>query len=492
MKQYWNNRLLSSYYNYSMNESFSYQFLQLVKSTLDRYVRFHPGKNRILIACSGGADSVVLLDSLYQLRTVYDLDLQVAHINHGLRGTESDGDEAFVIDLARRYDISCTVRRFDTAEIEEIHANNLEESARTLRYRKLEHTAVELDCSFIATGHTRSDQAETVLHRIVRSTGLTGLAGILPLRTDLSIPVIRPLLFAGREQIIRYAQENQLSYRQDAMNADLRFTRVRIRRQLLPLLRKNFNPQIEEALNHLASLAQDDEAFWQSYVENLRLRVGEATEGSPADRRRFLHLTCAEQSRLIRRYCSLHGIEPTWLQIESVLSLLRSERPQSETHLSADFRFYRRYDDFYLAPPLDLHEPTPEYTIRIPGITGIPDMQIRVETVIVPANVHHIKPLETHTAEFDADKVRHPIVIRTRREGDVIRPLGMDGTKRIKKIFQEKRVPLENRERIPLLCFDEDIAWIAGFCMSDTYRIDVNTRQVLLVSIHPIELDKHS
>lgn len=470
-----------------MNDSFTYQFQQLVRNTLERSIHFRPFKDILLAAVSGGPDSVVLLDVLFVLRETLRFGLQVCHVNHGLRGRDAGEDESFVIELSERYGLDVSICRFTTGEIETVQRENLEESARELRYQKLMQTAVEQNCTYIATGHTRSDQAETVLHRIVRSTGLAGLAGILPVRRDLRVPVIRPLLNTGREQIVRYIKEKNLDFRQDSMNLDPQFTRVRIRKKLLPLIKKEFNLQIEDALAHLASLAQDEEEFWKTYVENLHLRIGEASENLPANRRRFLHLSRVEQTRLLRYYCENRGIEPSWLQIENALELLTGERPQSETHLSADLRLYRRYDEFYFAPPLDLHEIIQEYPIQIPGITKIAELGIKTETVILPAKNHSIKPQENHTAEFDADKARRPIVLRTRREGDVIRPLGLNGTKKIKKIFQEKRISLERREHIPLLCFDEDVAWIAGFCLSETYRVDATTKNVLLVSIHPLE-----
>jgi len=469
-----------------MNTSFSYLFLQSIKEALSRQCNLHRKYNRILIACSGGADSVVLLHSLAQLRDELDIDLNVCHVNHGLRGKESDADELFVIDLANQLDIPCCVERFSPKETEQTKQGNLEECAREIRYVKLNEAARKFNCTHIATGHTQSDQAETVLHRILRSTGSAGLCGILPFRKDLGVPVIRPLLSVGRDKVIRYAHESHLSFRQDSMNEDDHFTRVRIRNNLLPKLRKEYNPNIDEALARLASIAQDDEAFWKTYVDNLELRVGLATSDIPGDRKRFLHLSNAERSRLLRRYCQIRDIEPSWRQIEDALNLLTGERPQAEIHLNANHRLYRRYDYFYFAPPIDLHENNREYDIEIPGQTDIPELGIRTIAVIMPAEQHRIKPLEVHTVEFDAEKVIFPVVIRTRREGDVIRPFGMGGSKKIKKVLQEHHIPLEQRDKIPMLCFDQDIAWIASLCVSDTYRIEANTKKVLLISIHPI------
>lgn len=444
---------------------------------------------KILIAFSGGPDSVVLLDALYNLRDACRLELGVCHINHGLRGRESEEDEAFVIDWAHRYQLPLTVRRLESKEIQKIHQGNLEETARDLRYQKLVQTAVELDYSCIATGHTRSDQAETVLQRILRSTGVTGLSGILPIRVDLSVPIIRPLLDFNREEILRYIEENHLSYRQDSMNEDSHYTRVYIRKNLLPLLKEQFNPQIDEALSQLANIAQEDELFWQSYVEKLIDQVGPASENAPADRRKFLQLSLAEKTRLLRAYCKRLRTDPSRIKITNAINLLESDRPQAEIHLDAQNYLYRRYDDFYFAPPLGSHEITMEFPIQAPGATNIFELGIQVETTVTPVHVHSINPKSGLSAQFDADKVRDPIVIRTRRDGDVIRPLGMDGVKKIKKIFQEKRVPIDERCRVPLLCFDNDIAWVTRLCQSETYRIDDNTRNVLHVTIHFLESD---
>lgn len=465
-----------------MRDSISVLFPRQVERSLQRMGIPLEG-HRVLAAVSGGPDSAALLDVLSRLRDRLGFELRIAHVNHGFRGREALEDEGFVIALADQYDLPLTVRRFDQEEVEQARAGNLEESARRLRYQKLVHTAVELDCHYIATGHTLSDQAETVLHRLLRATGLSGLRGIMPVRNDLEVPVIRPLLSQSRDQILAYLRERDLKYRRDAMNEDPCYTRVRIRQKLIPLLKNEFNSQSEQNLARLAELARRDEEFWDKHIHGLREDFGPASPDAPADRIRFLELTEAEQGRLLRSYFATRQVTDSWLHIKDALTLLRSERPQGEIHLSEQVFLYRRYDWFYFSPPLDPKSLSQEFPLNVPGVTDIPALRVRIEATLRPVNLLPLEPPSQTIAEFDADRVCHPVTLRSRREGDVMLPLGMRGTKKLKKILQEKRIPIEQRAQVPLICFDRDIAWVVGCCVSDSYRLRPDTQNVLRISV---------
>jgi len=185
---------------------------------------------------------------------------------------------------------------------------------------------------------------------------------------------------------------------------------------------------------------------------------------------------------LLRSYFAVFGIEPSWAQIDAVQSLLESERPQSEIHLNATCRFYRRYGNFYFAPPQTPERISEAFSILIPGECDIEPLGIRVVSEILPVSSRLERPA-AWTAEFDADKVRRPVLLRTRRPGDTIRPLGMTGVKKVKKIMQERRLPREERERVPLIRFGDETAWIAGCCFSETFRIDQNTQSILRMTL---------
>ena len=465
-----------------MVSSFRQAFCEKLQATLLTY-GVSLLQRRVLVAVSGGPDSCVLLDALARLAGEWGMQLRICHVHHGLRGEEAMEDQRHVAELAERYDLSLTVRRFDADEVERIRAGNLEELARELRYHKLAHTAQELNCHYIATGHTRSDQAETVLHRLIRSCGLSGLSAIHPVAYWQGETFIRPLLRHTREEILHYAREADLTFRTDSMNLDPRFTRIRIRQQLLPLLQDAFNPNIEESLSQLAELAREEDVFWDKHLEDLAARVGSATPEHPADRIALMALSKAEQRRLLRRIFRLQGIEAGMNHVEEALQLLAGGKPQGEIHLPGGKRLYRRYDGFYLAEATVALTDTRTNPLAIPGITPIPALGIQVQAEILPANLVALKPKEKRSARFDAAKVQHPVVIRTRLEGDAIQPLGMEGTKKLKKIFQEKRIALEARDRVPIICFGDTVAWVVGLCESERFRVESSSQSILKLTV---------
>ena len=236
----------------------------------------------VLVAVSGGADSVALLRGLKALKTAGRGRLAVAHFNHGLRGQESDADEALVVSLAAELDLRCEVGRGDVQAQAADLGDGLEAAARQARHAFLQDTAERLGARYVATAHTADDQAETVLHRIVRGTGLTGLAGI-PRARKLGgfASLIRPLLPLRRQEVIEYLAELGQPFREDASNADRRFTRNRIRHELLPLLASQHNPEVVEALLRLSSLAADAQRAIEGIVEPLvKTAVAELPDGS--------------------------------------------------------------------------------------------------------------------------------------------------------------------------------------------------------------------
>lgn len=467
-----------------MGMTFAYSFRERVFKTIQRYQMLSRGA-RPLIAVSGGIDSTAVLDALWHFLDDYYLDIHLCHINHGLRGDASNEDERFVIAMADRYRLPLTVRRFEPDEIERVRAGNLEEAARDLRYEKLAHTAEELSLAPVVTGHTRSDQAETVLHRVFRSSGISGLTGILPIRMIHEIPVIRPLLGVTREEVVRYADEMKLEYRHDAMNEDESFTRVKIRKTLLPMLRDAFNPKVEDALAQLAELAQDDEAVWARWLEGEGVEFASATDDDPGDRLRFANLMRAQQRRLLRHIVSRWGLSPSMQTIDDAIDLLTGERPQGEIHFNDEVRLYRRYDRFYFGGVAASTEPAPETQLKPEGSTVIPELGVEVVVQAFPASVQHFPDKNAWVGEFDADKAKAPLMVRTRRDGDVISPSGMNGAKKVKKVLQENRIPHEQRDRLPILFMDGEAAWVPGCCISRSFRVEPVTSKILRVTIRP-------
>ncbi|HSD10536.1 MAG TPA: tRNA lysidine(34) synthetase TilS, partial [Candidatus Binatia bacterium] len=259
---------------------------------MSRSIRGHSllGKDEaVLAAVSGGPDSVALLAALIELEGG-SRRVGVAHVNHHLRGRDSDRDQAFVARLAARF--GC---EFHAVDATISGRANLEERAREARYRALRAVAAREGFHRIATGHTLDDQAETVLHRLIRGAGIGGLGGIRPKRADR---VIRPLLDVSRAEVLAYLQKRKLRYRVDRSNAVGRFTRNRIRHRLLPLLERHFNPAIRTALGRLAGLSRDDEAVLEALAER-RARIG---PGAGLECGLLRRAPAALQRRMIRRW----------------------------------------------------------------------------------------------------------------------------------------------------------------------------------------------
>lgn len=255
----------------------------------------------VVVAVSGGLDSVALLDALIRLRQRGKLTVKlfVAHLNHQLRGEESDGDEAFVRRLAAEREVDCLIERIAVADVALVEKQNLEATARRLRYEFLTRAAEKIGANFVCTAHTLDDQAETILMRLLRGTGAEGLAGIHAVRPlGQSVKLIRPLLAVTREEVSAHCHYYNLEFRHDSSNDSLLFTRNRIRHELLPML-KSFNPRVNQTLARLAELLADDETFLRQTTAEA---LAEARQGEGLSIKRLMKLQAAIRRRVLRQW----------------------------------------------------------------------------------------------------------------------------------------------------------------------------------------------
>ncbi len=236
--------------------------LQRVAGTIERHAMFTPGQ-RVGVAVSGGADSVALLHALLDLRARWDLQLSVLHVNHRLRGEESEGDARFVRELARSLSLEFRCHEVDVPGIIRAEGGNLEQTARRVRQDFFLGLIRAGELDRVALGHTRSDQAETVLFRILRGAGTAGLAGIRPVTTD---GLVRPLIDVSRAEVLEYLSGKGISWREDSSNQDRRFARNRIRHDLLPALEREWNPALTQVLAGMAEVARDEEDYWRDFI----------------------------------------------------------------------------------------------------------------------------------------------------------------------------------------------------------------------------------
>lgn len=438
----------------------------------------------VLVAVSGGADSVALLHILHDLRQSLHIRLSVAHLNHSLRGRESDADAEFVLGLAEELGLRCAVEKVDIRARAEEDKLSLEETGREARRGFLRRVAKTECCGSIATGHHADDQAETVLIRLIRGAGVRGLAAMSPVSPE---GIVRPLFECRREELRRHLRENGISYREDSSNLDRSHLRNRVRHDLIPVLEKEFNPSIVRLLcrtsqnmaeveNLLSSLA--DDALQQTLNGSNENTMSLDSEGL----RTYDEVTWRYVFQGVYKTLTgdLQALSHTHLQ--ALVDLVGRRPTGTAIHLPGGIRAEKRYGAVSIYRHTPCQEPARvEKEVILPGVTAFPDLGGVLETEILdrvdlPSDLRTTDP----TVEFfDVKGISPPLVVRARRRGDRIRPFGFRGTKKLKDLLIDLKVPHENRDRLPLLTDRLGLLWVAGIRRSDRARITSKTREVL-------------
>jgi len=410
--------------------------------------------DRVLVAVSGGADSVALLHLLHAVAPTFSLSLLAAHLDHGIR-RESSADADFVRQLCVRLGVVLVEEKINVPGLAAVRRRGLEETARDCRRQFLQQAALRHGCGAIALGHHRDDQAETVLFRLIRGSALSGLAAMRP----HSPPFIRPLLAFTRQQILDFLGRESVEFIEDISNADISFTRNRIRHRLLPALR-DFNPRIDEHLVRFSCRLALEEDYWDGEEKRLMAELGRIGEdGVSFDRSRLQALHPAVRLRLLRRALlmvrgNLQGVAACHL--EGVEGLLLADRPQAELHLPGAWAG-RRYDRLWLRREAPEEVPPVLVTIKGPGVYALPGGG-ELEIVLLSSALGE----GLNAAEFSATEVQFPLTLRSPRPGDRLRPAGMTGSKKLKDLLIDAKVPLEVRRRLLLVLADDEILWVVG------------------------------
>ncbi|MEE8470539.1 MAG: tRNA lysidine(34) synthetase TilS [Dehalococcoidia bacterium] len=455
-----------------------------------RFVREHDlvrANEPLLVGVSGGPDSVCLLMILAELRKTLRMTLHVAHLNHQLRGAESDGDADYVSSLARELDIPVTVERQDVKAYQKEHRLSPEEAARKVRYEFFSRVALSLNSETVAVGHTADDQIETVLMHLVRGTGLAGLRGMQPLSTrNLSnrakLRIARPLLEIRREETEAYCALRGLSPRSDSSNRCPNQLRNQVRSQLIPLLHQ-YNPDIEEALLRTTRASAADLAFIDEATSRLWGPVArEQPDGIAIDRAEFSHLHPALKRHLIRSVLErllgdLQDIES--VHVESLVEAL-AKTAGKRLSLPRGLAFYGDYDHGLITGdepiPCPFPELSDEYPINVPGMTEIQGWQVR-------STILEHKPVETGEqklrALLDMDVTGRKLTVRGRRRGDRFQPLGMESAKKLQDFMVDARIPRPWRDRVPLVCSPQHIVWVVGWRIDQRVRLTPSTKRAL-------------
>lgn len=450
-----------------------------VKKIIERYNMFSPG-DRVLVGVSGGPDSVCLLHILNRCRKEMALSLHIVHINHGIRKRESKREEKFVSHLASRMSLPITVKSLDVPSYARKKRLTIEEAARDMRYSAFEQLAGKLNAKKIALGHTASDQVETVLMHLLRGSGPQGLSGIPPVRKLGSTAIVRPLIEVNREEILNYLKKNNLTFCLDSSNRKTEYFRNKVRLKLLPLLRKNYNENIDGALLRLSEILKEENAYWERVVERVLGKVVSwEAEKILIDFKKFLRYNVIVQRRVLYR---LFGGIVSLSQIEAIRNLAQKSSQGKRIYLGKRFSVRKEGNFLIFSSSPERRFKKFNYPLRVPGKNEIEGLNLTLNTRIV--DFYPVSEKETNTAYFDIDKINFKkLLLRNRREGDRFRPFGLRGTKKLSDFFIDRKIPRRLRDRVPLLVEGKDILWVVGIRRADKARITEDTKKILEVRV---------
>jgi len=441
--------------------------IEQVAKTIARYSMFQRDQ-RVGVAVSGGADSVCLLHVLRELGPRWNLRFTVLHLDHRLRGEESRADAAFVRDLAAAFDLPFELQETEVAALCRETGDNLEQAARAARLEFFTRLIEAGGLDRIATGHTRSDQAETVLFRFLRGAGTAGLAGIRPVTGD---GIVRPLLEVDRAEVERYLRERGVTWRNDSTNDSTAFARNRIRHELLPQLAREWNPALADTLAHTANWAQAEEAYWAS--ELARLAPSHVIIEPPAV---LLHtvplaaLPLAVARRLVRRAVEtakgdLRGIG--FEHLAGILELAASAEGHGRLQIPG-IDVLRSFNWLRIAPPAldNLDNRNYRLPLPVPGAVRLPGQKMLVHTELF----ENTNVTETSKDVYngcvgclDWNRLSGSLEVRNWRPGDRYQPVGHSGAENIKVLFHQARIPLWERRHWPVVTMGDAILWTRRF-----------------------------
>jgi tRNA(Ile)-lysidine synthase len=458
--------------------------------TINTYNLIEKGDN-IVVGLSGGPDSVCLLHILYSLSGRFNTGIIAVHINHMLRGEESEGDERYVRELCSKLNVPLYVFRHDIKAVSVKKGISIEEAGREIRYSRFNHIAEKVGTAKIAVAHNRNDQAETVLFNLIRGTGLNGLKGM----EYKSGRVIRPLLDIGRKDIEAYCRENSLSPRIDSTNMESVYTRNKIRLDLIPYIDKLFNSNIIESISRMSLLIRDDYDYLEECVSKFYEQCTTKFQDNAVwlNLKEFLKVHPALQKRLIRRAIkqvkgNLKDVES--IHLESAQALCKDGKTGSQIHLPDNIRVLKSYETVKIfVYDNNIFQPVFDLSLKMPGITDIEALQasIKVSLKKRPLIIEDYRNMRYNSLVqfFDYDNLGSELRVRNRRNGDRFKPYRSRGTKKLKEYFIDNKIPRGIRNTIPLIAKGNEIVWVIGYRISDKFKVTENTKSILRVEYNP-------
>ncbi|MEE1963577.1 tRNA lysidine(34) synthetase TilS [Allomuricauda taeanensis] len=431
--------------------------LEKFKKHVDLNLPFLKGK-RLLVACSGGVDSVVLA----HLTQRSGLDMTLAHFNFGLRATESDGDEDFVRRLAEQLGVEVLVKRFDTEAYAEKNRGSIQMAARDLRYQWFQEVLEKEGFDFLVTAHHADDNVETFLINLSRGTGIEGLLGI----PEVNGKTVRPLLVFSQEEVMAYAQAEHILWREDSSNTSNKYLRNRIRHEVVPKL-KELHPTFLQNFMRTQSHLLQTHVLMDNYIQTIKAKLFEENGGS-------ITIDIGELQRLQPTAAYLYEIFKAygfteWDDVHHLLTAMSGKEVVSKTHRLVKDRQHLILSEL---------ESIPKRSYLIFENEEQPDLPLNLNL----EDVNSIEKSGQNTIFMDKEKLNFPLVLRNWEKGDYFYPFGMQGRKKLSKFFKDEKMDVVSKEKQWLLCSDNDIVWVVGKRADERFKVEDSTRQIVKIT----------
>lgn len=431
--------------------------LQHFKSFIQKEKLFSSG-DKILLAVSGGIDSVVMCDLFNKSR----FSFSIAHCNFKLREKESDKDVLFVKKLAQNYKVEFYTQNFETTNIANTEHISIQMAARALRYKWLEKIRKDYNYNFIATAHHKNDVIETVLINLIRGTGIAGLHGIAPKNNK----VVRPILFATKNDINNYAQLNNLSFREDSSNKSTKYIRNKLRHNVIPVL-KEINPNLEETFLNTVDRIKDIEIVLSQVFKDTIKNITEYKDEDiifDIDKLKALHPAKLYLYEILCRY-NFNGND-----IENILNILNSQ--SGKQFFSSTHRLIKDRKKLIITEIKSLKNITTKITEKQTDIEN-DFLKLKCEKI---KNQNFAIPVNPKIACLDLQKLKFPLVVRKWANGDVFYPLGMNHKKKLSDFFIDYKIPIHEKDKIQVLISDKTIAWVIGYRIDNRFKVTSKTQ----------------
>ncbi len=471
---------------------------QILERALDLHRRrgLFPEGGRIIAGVSGGADSSCMLHVLLTLREQLLFDVVVAHLNHGVRGAESDADAAFVESIAKKYGVEFISDKLTQKDMQYARRRSPEAAWRELRCKFLHDAARAKKAARVALGHNADDQAETILLRLIRGSSPTGILGM----DSIYGMVIRPLLTTTRKEIEQYCEIHKLEFRNDSSNNDLRFPRNRVRHKLIPFLSEEFNPRARENIFRFSDMLRADIDFVETMAD---AALAEAmivrTEEKIVLRSESLSLQTPLLTRVLRnaalRLLGTDGWRLDASHIEAMSNIVKTPGAGKVAVLPCSIRMVKKYETIEIwrqtvveTKDVDENELIESAVLIHEGVSVPEGFPVEFEMSLIDndGETDIFKNSDLNTAFFDRSKLGESLIVRYWEKGDTFQPLGMNGAKKLSDFFIDGQIDRSARSKVPLLLNGNDIIWVVGHRSSHQFRVTEETKTILKISAKTI------